>query len=622
MTQSIDPIDPFAGVRAAVDGADRQFQVIEGGRGGSDDGPPPEADGQEAKCPVVALGHLDGIFFFLDIAGQLRSLSAGEMTRRGALIALFGGIKAWLMDRFPKKTLIKKKGRDGQEQSEEITVDFKINDAAEYLQRECFEAGLYGDHILIRRPGVWPDVEGMPIVHCGDRVLIGAKLQPIGTRTGNQIWAAASPSPIPRPPCGPEVATLLQGQLQELWNFRVNGAAIAVMGLLACSYYGAAIPWRPAGFLTGGAGCGKSSLLAVLRGAAPLHFYTNDTSKAGLEQSLDGRAMPMFIDEASDREDQRGARALLDMVLSASGGEGTKGSRGGVDGRARKIEVAGSIIMASISPPDMKPQHLGRFTIIELTRPAAGADHSAEHKALVQWAKDNGGALWGRALAGWDRYREAVKRFRDAIGKAGCAPREMDQLGALLSGWWVLTRDGIPTLREAETEAESLREYMRQSDEVVSQDAPTQMVNHLMSRVVQLNRSTERKPVRALIGHVLDDRPNQVPDVDALTKFNAVEILAQYGMRVIRPDDLKNKRGSPTPRMADGAGVWFSPANSMLRDMFSDTPFVGNRWVFELGRLESARQQAKPVQISKGQVQRGCWWVSAEELGFNGDDDD
>ena len=182
-------------------------------------------------------------------------------------------------------------------------------------------------------------------------------------------------------------------------------------------------------FLTGGAATGKSTLLKLMRAACPVHHYSNDTSKAGLEQSVGGRAMPSFLDETSDRADQDAARALLDLVLSASGDEGTKGHRGSADGRARTIEIVGCIVMATINPPDLRPQHLARFTMLELMAPEAGADHRAQHEQLVADIRKVSPALWARALAAWERYCQALVTFRAALGQAGCAPREMDQVG-------------------------------------------------------------------------------------------------------------------------------------------------------------------------------------------------
>lgn len=613
--------DGLSDIRAAVAGAERQFQVIDGGKGGEE---PPAAPPERKPCPVTTIGHLGGAFYFLDRVGQLRVLKASQMTRRPDLLSLFGGNIEWLKETFPKTAKVKDKGDNGDETTREVVVDFNINRTAEFLQRECFSAGLYGDHIQIRRPGIWPTASGMPVVHCGDGVLVGSRFEPPGTRIGHQIWAASPAEPRPDKPCDAATAIEFQRRIRELWDFRQEGSDIIIMGMLACAYYGAAIPWRPAGFLTGPAGCGKSSLLRVLQNAIPLKFATNDASKAGIEQMVDGRAIPMLVDEASDRVDQRSARALLDLVLSATGGEGTKGARGGSDGVARKIAVAGSIIMASIRPPEMEAQHLGRFTLVEMRPPRNGSDHTAEHHDFSEWAKRIGPSLWGRVLAGWERYREARIVLRAAVGKAGCQPREMDQMGSLLAGWWMITNDNIPTDKEADGVVTGVLGYIRSAEDVVTESGSQRMIDHLMSQQVQMMRSTERRSISELITRCLSDDEYEkvldgVPDLE-FSRANAKVILGQYGVRIIRRDEPASRQGRAAPRLSNGNGLWFWPGNAMLKKLFAGTVWEGDKWLTDLKRMESARVNKDLVKIAKGSVHRGCIWVRACELGLSDDD--
>jgi len=604
-------------IRASVLHADRQFQVIDGGKRGGNE--PPEESCDDAPCPVTALGHLDGEYYFLDRVGQKRVLSARQVGARHDLMSLFMGDDKWLRNAFPKKAQCKVKTEDGGETTEEKVVDFRINSVAAYLQAECGRAGLFGDHIAIRKPGVWPAENGMPVVHCGDQVLIGDSFVPAGARTGNQVWAAAPPSPRPGKPCGPELGRHLVSEVKRLWKFRTVGGEIATIGLLGCAYYGASIPWRPAGFIIGGAGSGKSSLLNVLASCSPLHAYSNDTTKAGLEQLINGRATPAFIDEASDREDQRGAKELLNLLLASSGGSGTRGVRGGKDGTARAIEVAASIILASIAPPDMQAQHLGRLTIIDLDRPDEGADHSADHAELLAWGKKHGAALWGRALAGWDRYRAAKQSFRDALAAEGCQPREMDQLGAIMAGWWVLTEDGVPDARGGQIGVGALREFMRDTDEIVHRDAPAQMIAHLMSQLVMVQRSTERKSIADLVARVLDADPDNDPTVNPMARSVAREVLAQHGMRVVRADEPKARSGAEAPRGSEHDGLWFSQTNATLKRLFDGTAYQGDKWLYNIRRLESARAPKSKVRIGNTPPAR-CIWVNALEMGFGEDE--
>ncbi|NHN83651.1 ATP-binding protein [Acetobacter musti] len=623
--------DSLTSIRNSIDTADRCFQVIDGGKG--DGGGPPEAPQEEQPCPVAVVGHLDGSFYFLDRVGQLRVLRASQMTRRPDLLSLFGGSVHWLKEKFPKTAKVKEKDAGGDEITKEVVVDFNINRSAEFLQRECFHAGLYGDHIKIRRPGIWPAPDGMPVVHCGDRVLIGSRLERPGTRIGDQIWAAAPAQPRPGKPCDREIPRLLQKQIDELFNFRIPGSSIIIMGMLACAYYGAAIPWRPAGFLTGPAGSGKSSLLKILANAIPLKFSTNDASKAGIEQTVDGRAIPMLIDEASDRIDQRMARALLDLVLSATSGEGTNGARGGVDGVARKISVSGSIIMASIRPPDMEAQHFGRFTIVEMKAASTGSDHTTEHRDLAEWASEHGPALWGRTLAGWERYREARIVLRAAVGRSGCQPREMDQMGSLLAGWWTLTSDHVPTEQEADNAVLGVAGYIRNEEETQAVSGTQQMVDHWLSQTVQMQRSTDRRSMSALISRMLkpdgdvdfdDEDDTQRADLNYSRK-NVESVLAMYGIRVVRRDEPLPRSGMAPPRGSEGDGLWIWPRNAMLSDLFKDTPYAGQKFVYELMRMESFRQAGKdrngrPLVIKMdGRSHKGCIRIRCCEIGLSDD---
>ncbi|MCL1512559.1 hypothetical protein DTI93_09210 [Parasaccharibacter sp. TMW 2.1884] len=55
----------------------------------------PEA-GEAGPCPVAALGHAEGRFYFLDAVGQLRDLSASQVGKREDLMSLFLDEGMWL----------------------------------------------------------------------------------------------------------------------------------------------------------------------------------------------------------------------------------------------------------------------------------------------------------------------------------------------------------------------------------------------------------------------------------------------------------------------------------------------------------------------------------------------
>ena len=587
-------------IAQAVRGADRGLRVIDGGAGGDT----PRAEAPADDCPITALGHLDGIFHFLDIGGQKRQLNARQLGSRHDLLSLFGGDEAWLRKTYPRPVMVTDKDDKGNKTTAWVVV-VNVNAAAQGLMQRCAAAGLFGDHVVLRRPGVWPAPDGGIAVHCGDAVMVGDAWLPAGAVTGGIYWCASPRTPRPALACPLAVAADLFGRLRDYWNWSVPGGPAAVLGLICTAYYGAAIEWRPAGFLMGDTGSGKSSLLALIRAALPVHYYTNDTTKPGIEQAIDGRAMASIIDEASDRADPEAARRLIDLVLSASGGEGTKGTRGTIDGKGRRIEVSGTIIMSSINPPDLEPQHLGRFALIELRGPAPGVDYRVQHRDAAAFARANAAALWGRALGAFERFQAALVRFRTGLSAAGCGPREMDQAGALIAGWWVLTHEGLPDERGVAEGIGAIDGLIRRASDITTEGRPRRCVDHMMASFVELHRSSEKETVGTLLLRAWGN--GYLEGVEA-----AADHLTRYGIRVIRADAHADRQGRPVPRKADGDGVWLAPANPKLASFFAGTPFDSGRWRYEVARLETCRPSTGNVRV--GAVAGRAVWVSRSDL--------
>ena len=571
--------------------------------GGSESDRPPSPPGAgdpgdpAADCPLTVLGRADGVFYFLDIEGELRKLSGRQLGTRSELVALFLGDTSWLMRHFAK-TAIRKFAQSGQTIEEEVVIGFLTASAGEFLMAMARQAGIYGPHVVLRGAGIWTDEDGAPVVHCGNAVFAGDVWRPAGRRDGNQVWTLTAATQRPEGVAGTSIGQGLQASVRELWSFAQPGGDMLALGLIGTGYYGAAASWRPNGFLTGLAGSGKSMLLDLMRAAVPLHHYTNDTSGAGIEQACNGHAMPIFIDEAADR--QRGATALLDVLLAATGGAGTRGHRGSVSGQVRTIELVGSVVLASVDTPPMQPQHLSRITVIELKKAGAGADNRAAMMAAIARTREAASALWGRALHGFDRWRAALDIFRDCLGSSGCAAREMDQFGALLAGWWVLTHDGVPEMEAGFAAVAQIIDFVRVAYEVEQDDAPHRMIQHLMSSTVQMDRSSEIEQVGVLL-----DLANKHGAEDTGNRNRALDVLGRVGIRVVnRSTDWP---GNPAPRAGQGDGVWIAVGNiSTLEGIFRNSDFGEGKWKGMLARFEKARKLNKNMRIG-GYTGRVIW---------------
>lgn len=600
----VPPEDPgLARVREGVLGAPPApfLTVIEGGaKGGAEDAAPPAGEGgggpavpeapartPESSCPLVPLGHAEGEFHFLDAVGQKRALKARALVSRGDLVSLFLGDTSWLFEWFPNKVIRKEKDGDDIIEREEIR-GFSVAKAGEYLMELCGRAGLFGAHVVLRGPGVWAGEDGAPVVHAGDAVLAGGEWRASGYRDGRQVWTSAAPRPRPGAAAGPEAGQEIQGEIAELWQFRLAGSEIVCLGLMAVGYFGTAARWRPNGYLIGGTGSGKSMLLQLLRACMPPAEFSTDTSKAGIESAINGKPSPVYLDEAGDRQGH-GAQLLLDVVLSATGGDGTRGLRGAADGGSRSFQVACSVIMAAVAPPEMGPQHRDRFTIVHLLKPGAGADNRDAMEAATRRARELAPLLWGRALAGWPRFEAGLTAFREALARHGCAPREMDQAGAILAGWWVLTAESVPSPAQADDGVRAIAAFLRGAEDVADDDGPRRVVRFLASSLIQRDRSTDVEQIGVLVQAAFENTGE--------AREGPQRLLERNGLRVVKETDSVGPTGKPVPRGDMGDGLWFARSAQTLRKLFAGSEYEGERWAFELMRLPGAVDRRKSVRI-------------------------
>lgn len=577
------------------------------GHGGSDTDPP-TSDDLPDNCPIEPIGYHDGSFYFLSASGEIRKLTARALGSEADMAGLFMGRTDWLEANYPRQRIrMVQVGGESQPVVEEAGYSVKRASAA--LMRACQAAGHFGTHIAVRKSGIWRGADGAPVVHVGTRIRIAGAWYRAGRRVKDVLWVTGPQCPEPGTACDTGPGQFLVDGLRNTWSWQSHGGPIVVAGLIAAAYYGGAADWRPSGFISGGAQTGKSMLLEAIAACLPMHEFSNDTSAAGITGVLNGHAMPVIIDEASDR-DPEGARKLMDIVLASTGGQGVRGLRGTADGGVRSMSLLASFIYGSTAPPPLGPTHLGRITLVELAPAPPGAYGRDAMQAFTEQVRDDGPALWARALDRYADWRASMAAFATGLRKAGCAPREIDQASAILAGHHVLTEDGVATDRHVRAGIAAIRDFVRTAEDVRDDDNPRRVAEHLLMQRIQYDGSTRQETIGNLLERAYDVTESAT-DTGHATANTAIEVLGRYGIRPIRAWDKKTIHGRPIPRLGDGEAIWMLPVG--LQSLFRGTPWeIGKRWEVELLRLTGARRSKKTVRIGGGDGK--AIWVPRSSL--------
>lgn len=549
------------------------------------DGPGPEPAGfLPDACPVVPLGLSGDTYYYLDGLGQLREIRAKDHGRLH-LQALFGTDVEFLYRHWPRMTQDKRT-------QEWVTTGWKAELVAEDLMKAGASRGVWSPQARVRGPGAWRGDDGELIVHMGDRLLIvpadgrPAREERPGL-VGGYVYptarAALRPHPDPQPggDAGPGAELL---RLYSSWQFE-RGAIDAhlMVGVSAAGMLGGALERRPVHWTTGGYGTGKSTLQDAAKwlmgpGGA---LQTADATAAGIRQALRYSSLPVWLDEAEAKEDNRRLSALVELARSAH--TGAMAVRGGADHDSTTFNLYSVLGFSSILIPPLKSQDLSRLLIFRLRKLAADAKPP---KISERGMAELGRRVLRRLVDGWPRWETTLECYREAMHAGGHAARGQDVFGTTLAAAHLVLHDGEP---QAELDvgpwsrrlaAASIAEAQPDADE---QSCLNFLLTCRLDDPVTRNRRSVADWLRWTSGAISCGTEEQM---------RAAEILGQAGMRFVREGGLR----------------WLAVANqhSGLARVFAGTHWAGGPdttgvWVQSLERLDGA---SKPLPGPDGKPRK------------------
>lgn len=460
-------------------------------------GPPPGGSGAGVLRQygrVVPLGTASSrgrkAYVFLDADGERQMFTARDLVQRANLLSLFGGAEArdLLVDLWPEPA--RRRG----------PADFEAEAAGAELMSACGAIGS-AEAIELRLDGVWPLGDGL-LVNCGDVILTDEGEHPPGFRDGTRIYVAARRRAHP-PGRGegatPEEVAEIAAAL-NLWTFAEEHRDVApqvLLGVLACGLLGIAIPWRPHVFLRGEMNAGKSSLARLIAYACGAGEPADDLTQAGLRRLFNARSGLIPLDERE--QDAQGVAGVVRIMRGASDGDGNVTIQADPEGGGTAIfRVAGCFLMSATTLPALTTADASRITVLQVRRGAV--DRRVEVEAAQARAKELHPRLLRRMLDAWPRWHANWQAAREAAGALDATSRSMDQVGALLAGWWTLTEDAPLTPRVAAQEMARFAALLTTRADAAGEGNGQLVLQHLLgSRIVLAERTSDQVTVQAAL---------------------------------------------------------------------------------------------------------------------------
>jgi hypothetical protein len=536
-----------------------------------------------AGCPVIPLGKLEQVCFYLDELRQLIALDPQKHAKQH-IRNLFGR-RSDLCDEYWPRVDTNGQPRGHGQWHPEI--------AADILQRACALAGIFDPQGRVFGRGAHRGKNGELILHCGDAVFVAGE-ESVFKQPGmidGMVYPTAPAIPRPDPNeqgTGPGEELL---SLYRSWYWaRPIVDPMLLLGWTGCALIGGALPWRPHVWVTGSSATGKSTLqkaLEYLLDGAALH--TQDATEAALRQLLKQQTLPVLFDELEANEDNRRAKAVINLArLASSGGDA---HRGGQDHEGHAFKAKTCFLFSSILLPPLLQQDRNRMAILELEKIPKDADavELDPHKL-----RELGRQFRRRLIDQWPRLEALLAKYRTALAGVGHGGRSQDQFGALLAVADVLLYNTVDEVFIDEAAgwvaAETLAEKaMELADE-------EEAVNYLASTVLKGRGGDELEPVSRHILAALQ------PDGD-----RARDRLETYGLRIVqvkREEDGKFL-GYDKPKDATPAAELYlavANAHTQLAGIFEPTRWKEGGWTQAFGRIDQAikRRQvrfagAKPI---------------------------
>lgn len=570
---------------------------------------PPFPQGGPVKPLGIASG-LDGSMrcFYLDSLGQIVARDVDNKHGKNALIGLYGDKSPFIEEHWPQWS---KPVRDYNRSTKEYTtlvksviIGFDQAEASRAHIEECVRRGIFDSVGKLRGRGAHRTDTGHLLMHLGNTLLIpevratgklkGYRFADPGVHAG-YVYPAREASARPHhASVGPDIGERVLTQLKS-WSFRrAELDPHLLLGAIVASMLGGFLTWRPAMWIVGPRGTGKSTLdgepsasegfIGHLLG--PARMNSADTTAAGIRQTLLNSTVPVFIDELEPDAGRDKIDAIIALARIAAGG--AKGHRGGQDHKAQEFTLRSPFWFSSVLQVMMQPTDRSRFVTIELKKLRGGLKKPSFFELGVPAM---GARLLRRVIDQAERLDATIARYAEALGERGLDARGQDVYGTLLACADIVLSDDMPD--DATLTSWALLcdpSSLNASDEALSEERGC--LDHLLTSQVQARGGDERVTLSRWVADAIEDAGKGLHADESA----AARRLQQWGLKLVNltllgivdgPDNARTPRWG-TRAYAKGHPGWLAVAwkHRALDPLFMDTKWRGGVWRQALARIE------------------------------------
>jgi putative DNA primase/helicase len=297
-----------------------------------------------------------------------------------------------------------------------------------------------------------------------------------------------------------------------------------------------ALKWRPHIWLTGGAGCGKSTVLDKfahhLMGGVDL-FVQGNSTEAGIRQTLMADARPVLFDESESNEesDARRVQNVLSLIRQSSTESEAQTLKGTAGGQAMNFHIRSMFCLASIQVALKQQADIERLTVLALrpkrddTDAAGGWVRISEQLYEIHRDTTLPARLFRRSMNLLPTTLKNIIVFCNAAAEKFNSQRDGDQYGTMLAGAWSLISTELATKEQA---MELINSYdWSEHRENNDTDEGQRALASLFGAFVRVRAGIELT-VRELVCAAYGDASDTVD----VTQATADAILQRYGMKV------------------------------------------------------------------------------------------